>query len=325
MLRAVVTHAGGGGVTAGLVDAGIGHVDAIECDPRNMDLSLQMAEVYENNFKNMMPSSRLHLSSVEEFNWDKINARPFIMQSSPVCANFSVAGSGIEDKSDYSQAEAIARGISILQPNYFILENVPAYLNSESFKVICKALRENHYAMIAEFINFQDYGLPQSRKRLIVLCSKSHLKPILFPAMTSQMGWGDVVEWGNIKEYKPTVKQEKVLDSHKFANHMVSVLVQRYGQVYPEKLKVVEHTKPCWTLTKYTFCDGKGGGRKMAIGGYDRLLGWFYLPFGEIQKIAGFPKWYKLPEDKPGVSGAILGYAVPSSFIKLLIKSNFVI
>lgn len=295
---------------------------AIEGDPGNMDLSYKMIEVYQSNFGRY--GCKVFPDQVEKFDWTIPGDRPFLLQVSPVCSNFSAAKTGAQESfSDISQAQAIAAGIAKTQPEYFILENVPQYLRGDSFNIIETSLRFNNYTYSLKIIDLADYGIPQHRKRLFVIASHPDRREIKFPPVQRRMGWGDVIDWSSIEECSPTPKQQKALEARLKECNENSLLIERYGVTNSGRMPQVKNeNEPCWTLTKSMFTDGKGSGRRMCIGGWDRLLGWFYLPFSEIKKIAGFPDWYTLPED-PAIAGSILGYAVPPKFIELLIKSNF--
>lgn len=93
-----------------------------------------------------------------------------VLAASPVCKSFSVANaSGEELESDKSAARAVARAIEAWTPSAFILENVWGYRNSESFRIICEALADFHYGIGYWHLNSANYGVAQTRKRLICI------------------------------------------------------------------------------------------------------------------------------------------------------------
>jgi DNA (cytosine-5)-methyltransferase 1 len=67
------------------------------------------------------------------------------------------------------------RFIRMLKPKTVMLENVPSLINDERFKHLCKNLRRLKYRYVVKILNAGDYGVPQRRKRLILLASRVHV------------------------------------------------------------------------------------------------------------------------------------------------------
>lgn len=65
--------------------------------------------------------------------------------------------------------------IKELEPSYVFLENVPglktANTNAGTFSRFCKSLREQGYELTSTVVDCQAYGVPQRRRRLILLAS----------------------------------------------------------------------------------------------------------------------------------------------------------
>ncbi|WP_331001109.1 DNA cytosine methyltransferase [Nostoc commune] len=94
-----------------------------------------------------------------------------------MCANFSQAhtassGKGIETVDDLTAAIAVAEAIRQLQPRVFTLENVPGYQNSQSFSIILQVLESEGYFVNYSVVNMSDFGLPQARRRLVLIANK---------------------------------------------------------------------------------------------------------------------------------------------------------
>lgn len=134
---------------------------------------------------------------------------PDVLAASPVCVSFSVANAnGIEIALDVATAEATARALGVWQPRAFILENVWGYRNSFSFLLICAALKQNGYNFDFWHLNAASYGVPQTRRRLILIATKrhcGHLQPpppthskeptlTLFGGLERWRGWYEAIE-----------------------------------------------------------------------------------------------------------------------------------
>ena len=128
---AVVLFAGGGGIEAGMVEAGIRPVIVVEFDPTKPDLSRAIAKTHHRNFSEYgCRVVQLTVQEIARLGFLGFPRRPDYLHASPVCANFSQAhtakaGKGIETADDLTAALAVAEAIRQLQPRVFTLENVP--------------------------------------------------------------------------------------------------------------------------------------------------------------------------------------------------------
>lgn len=130
-----------------------------------------------------------------------------LIHASPPCPNFSTAKAGATETAlDIALAAKVAEFISVLQPRAFTLENVRDYANSDSLKIIIAALHGCGYAVNSWVLNAADYGVPQTRKRLIVVARRDGIKPVqpepthtktptpLFDHRRQWVGWYKAIE-----------------------------------------------------------------------------------------------------------------------------------
>ncbi|MEH2263694.1 DNA cytosine methyltransferase [Nostoc sp.] len=87
-------------------------------------------------------------------------------------AHTAKAGKGEETADDLTAPIAVAEAIRQLQLRVFTLENVPRYQNSQSFSIILSALQQEGYSVNYSVVNMAEFGLPQARRRLILVASK---------------------------------------------------------------------------------------------------------------------------------------------------------
>ena len=90
------------------------------------------------------------------------------------CQSFSIAGKrgGFEDARGTLFFE-IARIARIKRPKYLLLENVPGLLSHDggrTFATILGTLSELGYDVAWQVLNSADFGVPQSRKRVFLVC-----------------------------------------------------------------------------------------------------------------------------------------------------------
>lgn len=169
---------GGGLADIGARQAGCTLVSAVEYEEK-------IAEVYRVNH-----GDHVYVSRVQNMDWHKTEPSD-IVWASPVCKEFSVANNGgTESAEELSQAEAVASLIRIQQPKIFLLENVIQYRTSQSINIIRNALSECGYNFTEENVNSADFGVHQTRRRLILRAvrkgivpplAKTHVNPLRQP------------------------------------------------------------------------------------------------------------------------------------------------
>ncbi|WP_229501030.1 DNA cytosine methyltransferase [Nostoc mirabile] len=135
---AVVLFAGGGGIEAGMLQAGIRPVIAVEFDSSKPELSRAfvedvaegIAKTHHHNFSEYgCRIIQLTVQEVAQSGFLGFPRRPDYLHASPVCTNFSQAhtakaGKGVETADDLSAAIAVAEAIRQLQPRVFTRQNV---------------------------------------------------------------------------------------------------------------------------------------------------------------------------------------------------------
>jgi DNA (cytosine-5)-methyltransferase 1 len=161
---------GAGGKTLGAIAATGGTpVWAIEYDP-------EIADLYRNNI-----STNIIVENILGIDPRSLES-PNLLLISPPCPNFSAAKVGrIETDNDRALAAKICEFITTLYPEEILIENVRGYRQSESYATIVDRLTTLGYYWDAQVFNFADFGVPQTRERLIVRASRIAPIPIVIP------------------------------------------------------------------------------------------------------------------------------------------------
>ncbi|MDM9580085.1 DNA cytosine methyltransferase [Nostoc sp. GT001] len=321
---AVVLFAGGGGIEAGMVQAGIRPVIAVEFDPSKPELSRAIAKTHHRNFREYgCRIIQLTVQEVAQSGFLGFPRRPDYLHASPVCANFSQAhtakaGKGGETNDDLTAAIAVAEAIRQLQPRVFTLENVPHYQNSQSFSIILSDLELEGYSFDYSVVNMADFGLPQARRRLVLVASRGF--HVALPSSATPCGWYEA-----IAHLIPTMadshllpKQQQALEKFLAGNVPTPLLIQRVGGRSQSKYKPGH--LPCNTILRSHFTDHKGCNRSKFAD--------IWLPDGTVKSLSiqgaailqGFPSWYEFPPET-ATAGSIIGYSVPPSFATQLFAS----
>ncbi|AUB43525.1 DNMT1, DNA (plasmid) [Nostoc flagelliforme CCNUN1] len=321
---AVVLFAGGGGIEAGMVQAGIRPVIAVEFDPTKPDLSRAIAKIHHRNFsKYGCRIIQLTVQEVAQSGFIGFPRRPDYLHASPVCANFSQAhtakaGKGGETTDDLTAAIAVAKAIRQLQPRVFTLENVPRYQNSQSFSIILSALEQEGYLVDYSVVNMADFGLPQARRRLVLVASRGFR--VALPSGTIPCGWYEAIVYliPTMTDSQLLPKQRQALEKFLAGNAPTPLLIERVGGRTESKYKPAH--LPCNTILRSHFTDHKGCNRSRFAD--------IWLPDGRVKSLSiqgaarlqGFPDWYEFPKET-ATAGSIIGYSVPPSFATQLFIS----
>ena len=170
---------GGEGAGVGLRAAGLVHAWGVECDP---DIAAVAAA---NGFSLIVADVRaVDYGSLPRVDW---------LHASPVCTRASVANANAtESADDISMAAAVVRALEAQCPRVFTLENVWQYRTFRAFRDICDALGRLGYFWTYDHVNAADYGVPQTRRRLILRASRGLLPHLRAPV--PWVGWYAAIE-----------------------------------------------------------------------------------------------------------------------------------
>lgn len=160
-ITAIDLFSGAGGLSLGLEAAGIESVCAVE-------IMKDAAATYQSVF----PHAVVHNSDIAG-----IDFRPYrgvdIVAGGPPCQPFSVGGlrRGNQDQRDF--LPEFVRAVLEVQPRAFIMENVPGLVSFTPYLRSVLAPLFDHYRIADPcVVNAADYGVPQSRRRLVIVGSR---------------------------------------------------------------------------------------------------------------------------------------------------------
>lgn len=172
--------AGCGGLSTGFLDAGL-HVAA------GFEIDRRAVEAYEYN--HAYRGSCGYVADLHEATGAELLARAgmdhadFVI-GGPPCQPFSIVGKrqGASDRRA-SLIDHFVRIVAEVEPDAFLLENVPNLATIEGGRILDQAkdaLARLGFAVDHRIVSAADYGVPQNRKRLIVLGVKGK-KQVRFP------------------------------------------------------------------------------------------------------------------------------------------------
>lgn len=163
-LRIAELFAGIGGVTGGFLDAG-------GFDPVFLnDVDPIARRAFADNFPAL--SDRYHLGKVEKLTGPRIldlaGGHVDGLLACPPCQGFSAAGLRDQNDPRNQLLGNYRKLVWSIRPQFFVMENVPSLLGSELFRSFREVLGR-HYVIRGEVLNAAEYGVPQLRRRAVVI------------------------------------------------------------------------------------------------------------------------------------------------------------
>lgn len=163
-LTAIDLFSGAGGTTQGFRDAGYKVVAAIENDGaagRSFELNHPETELLPRDITRVQaPALARRLT--------KAHGKITVLTACPPCQPFSTLGTGDADDPRNNLVSTIARFVRQLMPRAVVLENVPGLRSAPRYRRLLKELAETH-DMREYVVQAKDFGVPQNRRRVIVL------------------------------------------------------------------------------------------------------------------------------------------------------------
>lgn len=164
--RAISLFSGAGGCSLGFRDAGLPPSLAVDNDP-------DAAASYSQNVGTECQILDLSAASIAAEIVKQIGQRsPAVIVGGPPCQGFSTAGPRRSNDPRngliYNYLDIVARTL----PRWFLFENVEGILTSNGGKdivALVRALAKIGYVVRLEKLNFAGYGIPQTRKRVLIV------------------------------------------------------------------------------------------------------------------------------------------------------------
>lgn len=237
-----------------------------------------------------------------------------LLHASPTCTNFSASKTNVkETDNDIALAEKTAEFIRVLKPQSFTLENVSAYRHSHSYLIITNALVNAGYYYHSKILNSADFGVPQTRRRLIVRAELGQFVNHL-PAPMPWRGWyeatKDLID-GLPKSHKAKWQAER-LAKIKCGNIFAFDGANSRNKNKNPKITKREGYEPMFTITKSVH----KGSVRISVNGRVYASSPRFLA-----RIQSLPDNYTLPENK-ALAVAIIGNGVPCEMYRMIAENS---
>jgi DNA (cytosine-5)-methyltransferase 1 len=187
--KAIDIFSGCGGMTKGMRMAGF-----------DVRVAVEINEDATNAYKMNHPKTNIIQRDIRKVKSKEIKnllnkQRPALLSGCPPCQGFSSIRRLNKKRSVRDDRNELIleylRMVRELKPLTIMMENVPGLINYYLFKKTISEIRDMGYYLDIDIVNTKDYGIPQRRRRLVLLGSKL----------------------GNIKIAQPTYKIKTVKDT----------------------------------------------------------------------------------------------------------------
>lgn len=257
---------------------------------------------------NLPHIEQVYPESVTCIDWANMT-RPDHLHMSPPCQDFSVAKTSGKVGNDNDRlADACIEALRVLQPSTATLENVEGYRKAKGFQSIVDHLWGAGYWVNVDVLNSADFGVPQTRRRLILRAVRGGF-PVPLPEPVKWRGWYEAIEdlIPGLPETQFAVWQLAVMPG----DLPDCFVVDDQYNGNPDKngsrgLTIRAAHQPMFTVSA---TQSKRSVRAKVV---DRIVAFTPKAFGAIQTL---PRWYQ------GATNKIIGNGIPCMMMQRVMES----
>lgn len=178
-IRTLDLFAGCGGSSCGARQAGAKIVAGIDIRP-----------IARDTFVDNFPDVQFFVQDIADIDPLQIQrevGKIDLILASPECTSHTCAkGNGVRSEDSRLTAFEVIRFTHVLNPRWLVIENVIHMRSWDRYSEFLETLEEKlGYRVRVQILNAKDFGVPQSRKRLFVLCDKEKVPPEIVPEPTT--------------------------------------------------------------------------------------------------------------------------------------------
>jgi len=285
-IRTLDLFAGCGGSSCGAKLSGINIVAAVD--------SWALArDTYVDNFGAVKFYCKL-IESINPLDIEKEVGKIDLILASPECTSHTCArGSSPRSENSRMTAFEVVRFARILKPRWIVIENVVHMRKWDKYRAFLDTLKlELKYQVCEQVLDASAFGVPQSRRRLFILCDRDNVPPVVIskpdiPRILAK----DIIDGDGKYPYSPLVTDKRAKPTLERAERAFSnigrgqpFLIVYYGSDAAGGWQLLDRPlRTVTTLDRFAYVKPSDGGHLMRM-----------LQVPEIQAAMGFPPQFKL-------------------------------
>ncbi len=181
-MRAIDFFCGAGGLTRGLLDAGIKVVAGIDSDEhcrRTYEENNEGAQFVRKDIREVTLAELKRLAGVESFD-------DVLFAGCAPCSPFSQKRTAPEPSNDLTLLMEFGKIVARAKPGYVLIENVPQMANVpgySTFRRFMRLLEKNGYQdrIAVDVLDAKRFGVPQTRRRLVLIAARKGIASLPKP------------------------------------------------------------------------------------------------------------------------------------------------
>jgi DNA (cytosine-5)-methyltransferase 1 len=312
IIRAVDLFAGVGGSTCGAKAAGAHVIAAIDA----WDLACK--SYADNN-----PGTAVYKSRCEDVDPAGIQSQfgtIDLLMASPECTSHTCA-KGAAERSEESRSTAfqVVRFAEVLLPRWIVIENVIHMRTWNRYEELMASLDSLGYRCNPQVLNAADFGVPQSRRRLFIVCELGQKPPeITSPPDRGQLCARNIIDNNGTYRYNPLRAVGRARPTLERADRAIAnvgprspFLIVYYGSDGSGGWQpVTAPLRTVTTLDRFAYVRCRDGVHEMRM-----------LQVPELKLAMGFPKDYILERGTRRDRIKLLGNAVCPPVMEHIIRT----
>ena len=310
-VRSIDLFCGAGGSSWGAQCAGIEIV-------AGFDMWTVAESVYKANFT----KAKFYSGNLEDHNPNSI-ARELgkidLIMASPECTNHSVA-KGNKPRCERSRETAlqVIRFARAFRPRWLVIENVVSMRNWSQYEKFIRAIEILGYKTLTQTLNSADFGVPQSRRRLFILCDLQKTPASVRIPRRKRRTAREIIDGNGTYQYSPLSTERRALATLARADRAIAevgekspFLIVYYGTDHAggwQRLDMPLRT--ITTLDRFAYVKPNGSGHVMRM-----------LQPEELKKAMGWTKSFKIQHGSRRDKVKMIGNAVCPPVMKAIVEN----
>jgi DNA (cytosine-5)-methyltransferase 1 len=239
--------------------------------------------------------------------------------ASPECTNHTCAKGGAE-RSEESRLTAfeVVRFAAEFMPEWIVLENVVHMQSWDAYPRLINDFEELGYRCRVEKLNAMDFGVPQSRRRLFLICCLSAMPDEIVPPACEAAPAGSIIDLNGRYFFSPLYSPRRAIPTIERAKRAMAelgeeehFLIVYYGTDQSGGWQSIDRPlRTITTLDRFAYVRPSPNGHMMRM-----------LQPEELKLAMGFPKSFKLESGVRRDKIRLMGNAVCPPVMKHIIES----